>query len=86
MNFVEIPSQNGPLLLNLDHVTSVQVQTASGTGKSLVIGLHGTSEVQHIPCTEADQVYEFLSDQLRPTSFVTKRSGPVGFAIGSGKS
>ncbi|MHA3772266.1 hypothetical protein ACXR0O_12095 [Verrucomicrobiota bacterium sgz303538] len=86
MNFVEIPSQNGPLLLNLDHVTSVQVQAASGSGKALVIGIRGTSEVQHIPCPEAEQVYDFLSDQLRPTSFVTKRSGPVGFAIGSGQS
>lgn len=73
MNFVEITSQGGPLILNLDNVTSVQVRDAA-----LVIGIRGSSEATVIQCEEAEQVYAFLREQLRPTSFVVKKPS-VGF-------
>jgi hypothetical protein len=79
VNFVEIPSQNGPLLLNLDHITSLQVR-AGDEKACILLGVRGTSEIQEIPCVEAEQVYEFLRDQLRPTSFLKKTPAAVGFA------
>lgn len=79
MNFVEIPSEDGPLLLNLDHVTSVQVRNRSG-GQALAIGTRETTETQIIMCKEAQAVYEFLREQIRPTSFVSRKEGPIGFS------
>ena len=79
MNFVEIPSQNGPVLLNLEHITSLQVRSEGGAS-SIQLGVRGTSELQNIPCAEAEQVYEFLREQLRPTSFLKKKPAAVGFA------
>jgi len=78
MNFVEIPSDSGPLFLNLDHVTSVQVRDHAGN-PALAVGFQGTTELQSIACKEAQTVYEFLREQIRPTSFVSKKESPVGF-------
>jgi hypothetical protein len=80
VNFVEISSATGPLLLNLDHVTSVQVGAATGAPQSLIIGLRGVTEPSVVPCPDAEQVYAFLREQLRPTSFVLKKPTKVGFA------
>lgn len=82
MNFVEIPSEDGPLFLNLDHVSSVQVRSHADI-PALAIGYHGTTEIQSIPCKQAQAVYEFLREHFRPTSFVARKEGPVGFAIRS---
>lgn len=79
MNFVEISSETGPLLLNLDHVTSVQVGNVPGATPVLLIGLRGIGETARIPCPDAGQVYDFLREQLRPTSFVLKKPAAVGF-------
>ena len=80
MNFVEISSTTGPLLLNLDHVTSVQVGAATGAQPTLIIGLRNVTEPTVIPCPDAEEVYAFLREQLRPTSFVLKKPATVGFA------
>ncbi|RYD84516.1 MAG: hypothetical protein EOP84_05300 [Verrucomicrobiaceae bacterium] len=78
MNFVEIPTEDGPILLNLDHVASVQVRHRSG-GPALAIGMRDSTESQIIMCKEAQAVYEFLSEKIRPTSFVARKEGPIGF-------
>ena len=52
VNFVEIPSQNGPLLLNLDHITSLQVRGGNESA-AILLGVRGTSELQSIPCEES---------------------------------
>jgi hypothetical protein len=78
MNFVEIPSEDGPLLLNLDHVASVQVRHRSG-GPALAIGMREATETQIIMCKQAQEVYAFLSEQIRPISFVARKEGPIGF-------
>ena len=79
MNFVEIPSDHGPLFLNLDHVTSVQVRSQDA-GPALALGLRGATEPQFIACKDAQAVYEFLREQVRPTSCVAQRESLVGFS------